>query len=983
MKRVSCYFLNVTLFLVFVSGIVVSNLNAAQAFDDVISSDMSFQGRDMRTGAQSIETKPALRDNNMPTYQDGDRPDFQRRNTDPFSNKRLQDPTQEKDQDFDSDLLKETTKDDARQSTTTRKTLDKDKQKIRITVKVDAGDGLIRLSWQTVGPRKSLDLDDLRYRVMIGFTPEKLTKSIDVGTDTSYTLRDLKNHQVYYVQIAAINREQLKIYKSDELKVIPLPTEDQGSLLEKSFSRKSQTMQDKYEAEPLRRDLRQFGYDFFRNSSQLSGVIDNIPVGDNYILGPGDTLAMSIWGSLNAKLELTVDRNGEIAIPKVGVVKVWGLPFDKAKEAIEKTVSRYYKNFDTNITLGKLRTIQVFVVGEIEMPGAYPVSSLATVVNALAAAGGPTKNGSLRNIKLSRNSKVTEQIDLYDIFLSGDRSKDLRLQNGDTIFVPVIGPVAGVAGEVKRPAIYEIASKQTLSDVLQMAGGVTASGYTGRLQIERFSGNKSRIALDYAPKDGRIDNSTAGIEIQDRDMIKVFPVQESVRQVVSLKGNVVRPGEYQFTKGMRIKDLIAGYADILPESYLESAELTRLAQPDYHKEILSFNLRKALEGVESENIALQEQDSIKVFSRWEMQEKPTVIINGFVVNPGKYDYYPGMTIRDLVSAAGSPKRNALLDMAELSRVEVSNGKATASRHQVNLNKALTGDPEHNMPLKGDDVLIVRGIVGWSDSTDKFIRLKGEVKYPGVYSFGKGEKLSTVIERAGGYTDKAYLRGAKFTRRSVREEQQKRMDEIIARSEKDIAQKQAALASVAASKEELEATKSALDGLLKDLERMRSLKAKGRVVIRLVPQDEFKKSSYDLELEGGDVLEVPPRPNVVSVMGQVYNPTSFVHTPEDSMVENYLNKAGGTTKDAENSELFIIKADGTVFSRQQSSFGLKWSDESKRWSFGSFMSTFMEPGDTLVVPQKLERTAWIRDIKDITTILSQIALTAGTVLIGLR
>jgi len=617
------------------------------------------------------------------------------------------------------------------------------------------------------------------------------------------------------------------------------------------------------------------------------------------------------------------------------------------------------------------------------LPGSYPISTLATVVNALSAAGGPTKNGSLRAIKLTRNGKTAEDIDLYDMFLSGDRSKDIRMQNGDTIFVPVIGPVVAVAGEVKRPAIYETKGTPSLAEVIKMAGGVTASGYTGRIQIERFSGNNSRIVLDYEPKDGQLNGDTAGIRILDRDMVKIFPVQEAVRQVVTLTGNVVRPGEYQFRKGMHVRDVIPAFADLLPESYLESAEITRLALPDYHKEILNFNLRKALEGNEAENIALQEQDTIKVFSHWEMQEKPGVIINGYVVNPGKYDFHPGMTVRDLVSASGSPKRNALLDMAELSRVQVAGDKATATRVQINLGKAISGDPEDNLTLKPDDVLIVRGIEGWNDSTDKFVRLKGEVRYPGVYSVARGERMSSVIARAGGFTDKAYLRGAKFTRRSVQKEQQKRMDEIILRTEKDINQKQAAIASIASSKEELDATKAALEGLQKELDRMKTLQAEGRVVIRLTQLDELKKSSYDLELEGGDVLEIPTRSNVVNVMGQVFNPISFVYVADSSTVENYLNKAGGATNEAEVSEMFIVRADGTVFSRQQSSFGIQWSDEAKQWTLGSFLSSYLEPGDTLVVPQKLERTAWLRDIKDITTIVSQIALTAGTVLIGLR
>jgi len=516
-----------------------------------------------------------------------------------------------------------------------------------------------------------------------------------------------------------------------------------------------------------------------------------------------------------------------------------------------------------------------------------------------------------------------------------------------------------------------------------VAGGVAATGSTARIQVERVANNNSRVALDFEPKDGSLDAALGTVQILDRDMIKVFPVQEATRQVVSLKGNVVRPGEYQYRKGMRLSDLIPDFQALLPESYLQSVEITRLAPPDFHKEILTANLVRAVAGNGTDNILLQEQDTVKVFSRWEMEEKPQVSVNGAVVNPGTYNYYPGMTVRDLITAAGSPKRNAFLETGELSRIVIVGDKANPSRLSLDLVKALAGDPQHNLALQSDDVLIVRSVTDWFDASDKFIKLKGEVRFPGVYSVARGEKLSSVITRAGGFTERAYLRGAKFLRRSVKEAQQKRMEEIIVKTEKDVLQKQAALTSLAASRDELEATKASLDALMKSLERMKELKAEGRVVLRLAAVDELQKSNYDVVIEGGDELEIPARPSVVNVMGQVFNSVSLVYLPEASDVESCLRLAGGVTSDAETDEIYIIKAEGTVCSGQQSSFGPHWSDESRRWGFGSFTSSMLEPGDTLVVPQKIERIAWLREIKDITTIMSQIALTAGTVLIGLR
>lgn len=839
-------------------------------------------------------------------------------------------------------------------------------KKSAVVLKGEPGDGLVKLNWVMLS---KTDDQGLRFSVRFGAESEKYTRTVAVGGGSGYVLRELKNFQPYFIQVVALDRDQNLLFKSDELQVIPLPLDAQGSRIEKAFFKTSPTMLDAIEPEKMRRELKQFGYDFFRNSLQLTSAIDAMPVGADYILGPGDGVSLNAWGAINLRQELTVDRNGDLMIPKVGPVRVWGLPFDKAKTAVGEAMSRYFRNYEMSLTLSKLRTIQVYVVGEVEAPGNYPVSALATVINALAAAGGPSHNGSLRSVRVTRGGQTVAMVDLYDMLMSGDRNKDVQLQNGDTIFVPVIGPVVAVAGEVRRPAIYELNGRTTIPDVLKMAGGVAASGSLGRIQIERLENNSGRIVLDFIPKVGPLEAEVENVELKDRDMLKVFPVQAAVRQVVVLKGNVQQGGEYQFRPGMHLADLIPSTKNLLPESYLDSVEITRISPPDYQRELITVNLRRALAGNETDNLLLQEQDTVKVFSRWDMEEKPRVAVNGAVVNPGPYDYFPGMSVRDLVTAAGSAKRNAFLDQAELSRIVINGDKAQSSRIQLDLGRALAGDPAHNLPLQSDDVLIVRGVIDWQEATDKFVTLKGEVRFPGIYSLARGEKLSSVISRAGGYTEKAYLRGAKFTRRSVREMQQKRMDEISIKSERDIIQKQSALAAVAASKEELEATKAALEGLQRGVAQLKTLRAEGRVVIRLSDSEDLKDSSYDMILEGGDELDIPLRPSVVSVLGYVYNPNSFVFQ-EGEDVGWYLDKTGGAVADAEKSEMYVIRADGTVLSRQQA-------------FFGSFLSASLDAGDTLVVPQKLERVAWTREIKDWTQILANIALTAGTVMLGLR
>ncbi len=855
-------------------------------------------------------------------------------------------------------------------------------KKERITLKAVPEDGIVSLTWTTTGLKLKPESTPFKFTLFYGLESGRYDKKLEIGTATEFKLRELKNNQIYFIKIQGYTSDNTLSIFSNEVSVIPLPDEEAGSLLERSYAANTTTLQDKLEADPFKRKLRQFGYDFFQNSLLIGSASENLPVGEEYILGPGDSVHIDVWGSINSRSELQVDRNGEITIPKVGTVKLWGVSYSQAKEVINRAISKYFKGYGLNVTLGRLRTIQVYVVGDVKAPGTYTISSLGTLINALSLAGGPSKTGSLRTIKLLKKGKVVEMIDLYDMLLSGDRSKDARLENGDTIFVPVIGPVVAVAGEVKRPAIYELKGKTTLKRLLKAAGGITASGYTGRIQVERFEGNSARIALDYVPESGPTDDKLSTVEIQDRDMVKIFPVNRALRRVVTVKGSVARPGEYQFKEGMRLLDLIPNYEALQPETYLGSVKLIRLALPDFHKEALSCNLAKALAGDLNENILLQEQDTVIVYSRMDAVEKPFVSISGEVLHPGFYDFYDNLRVRDLITDAGSLKMNAYLERAELTRILTKGGVASSIRMEINLPSALAGDPLHNLILQPNDSLIVRGISNWLEANNRFVTLKGEVTFPGIYSIMKGEKFSSVITRAGGFTNKSYLHGAKFTRRSVQESQQKRMDEIIAKSEKDILNKQAALSSLAASKEELEATRASLESLLKSLEKLKAGKAEGRVVIHLASLDEFKRTPYDIELMGGDILEIPVTPNVVNVMGDVYNTTTLIHMP-DKKVAYYLQKAGGPTRDADESQIYVIKADGTVMSREQSSFGIRWDEEGQQWNFGGFMATSVEPGDTLVVPKKIERIAWLREIKDITTIISQIALTAGMVLVGLK
>lgn len=830
----------------------------------------------------------------------------------------------------------------------------------------EPGDAEILLNWYTTEQGSGTPVS---FTVSYRSEQEQAEKKLEQIRESRVRLRGLVNNQLYFIEVSGYGANGQLVATSEQLTLAPLPADQLISPLERSFAAGALSIPSK----GVRREVRQFGYDFFNNSGAASQ--DNIPVGADYVVGPGDALRIDLWGALQARYELEVDRNGEIAIPRVGPVKVWGLSYSQLHPVLDKAVSRYFKGHELNVTLGKLRSIQVFVVGEVHAPGAYTVSSLASAINALSAAGGPSKNGSLRQVRLLRGGKLIQEIDLYAMFLTGDRSRDLRVENGDTLFVPVIGPVAAVAGEVKRPAIYELNGETSLSSLIEMAGGIGAAGDKGRIQVERLEGNSARVILDHLPREGELLQELSRVAVSDRDLVKVFPFYDEARGVVTLSGNVTRPGQYQYREGMTLRDLIPDYGALLPESYLGAVEVMRLELPDRHREKLSVNLGKALEGDSKENLALREKDQVKVFSLWQMQERPMVSVSGQVVKPGRYPFYPQMTVRDLLTEAGSLKRNALLSSAELTRVEVRDGAALSTRVNLDLNRVLAADPGANLTLQPDDMLIVRGITQWLEASDRLVTLSGEVRYPGSYSIAKGERLSSVIARAGGFTERAYLRGARFTRESVREMQQKRMDEVIAKSEREIMKKQAELPTLASSSEDLQATRLSLDLLMKSLEKLKQARAEGRIVLRLKHPEELSLSEYDLALTGGDHLEVPLTPSVVNVLGQVYNPTTFVYR-ERNNVASYLRDSGGPLPDAEECEMYIVRADGIVAGRQSSSLG--WDEPGGGWNWGGFTSRSLLPGDTLVVPQKLERIAWLREIKDITTIVSQVALTAGTI-----
>ncbi|MCK4935984.1 MAG: SLBB domain-containing protein [Elusimicrobiales bacterium] len=616
--------------------------------------------------------------------------------------------------------------------------------------------------------------------------------------------------------------------------------------------------------EDVETKIKQFGYDLFLNPPSTFAPADNIPLSSDYIVGPGDELRISVWGKIEGSWEVQIDRNGNIALPKVGIIGIAGLSLSEFKETLKKEFSKYYTGFKMNITFGSLRSIRVYIVGNARKPGAYTVSSLSTLVNALFAAGGPNKNGSMRDIKIKRNGKTVVTFDLYDLLIKGDKSKDIRLLPEDVIFIPPVGPLTAIAGKIKNPAIYEIKDETKLTDLIDMAGGFTNTAFRGRVAMQRIFNH-------------------------------------------------------------RFTDFFEG-------------ELSEIAEDS------------------SKNAILQDGDLIQVLAIG--REDSAINLAGAVVYPGKFGIKQGeTTFKSIIKLAGGLKRQASNE-AEITRVKLSSSGVLTERFNINLEDILN-DASRDFELYSNDHIMIKPIADWK--LYKMVDVSGEVKHPGVYTVKKGEKLSSVLKRVGGFTNQAYAKGIVFTRESVREQQQKNLEEIANRLEKQLLVEGSAKIGAAISQEDINAKKIEMDSKTKFVESIRNLKANGRVYIKFKAIKKLEGSDYDIEMEESDSIFIPSKSSVINVSGAVMAQGSYVYSARN--FKNYVNMAGGYAEYADKGRTFILRADGSAIKAKKC----------------CLFTTKVGPGDTIVVPEKFSRVAWLRGIRDITQILMNVALTAGVVI----
>ena len=727
--------------------------------------------------------------------------------------------------------------------------------------------------------------------------------------------------------------------------------------------------------------LKPFGYDLFEGEPSTFAPVSDIQVPVDYIVGPGDTLDIQLYGSNEQKsYELTVERDGRINFPKLGPIMVSGMTFDNAREVIEQRVEKQLIGSRVSVTIGDLRSIRVFVLGEAEKPGSYTVSGLSTMTNALFVSGGVKKIGSLRNIELKRNGRLVTTLDLYDLLLRGDTSGDQQLLPGDVIFIPPIGKTVSVFGSVRRPAIYELKSEHTVEQAIAMAGGLSPDADATQGQLERLLSSRAyqmqNVNLTSAAgRDTLLDNG---------DKLRVPEIRPTLENSVKLSGYVYRPGQFEYHAGLRLTDVLHSFDELKPEADVHYVMIRRQIPPEQHIEVVSADLKRALAAPGTvADPQLRPRDEIVVFNlsasrarilepiirALELQanpEKPeqVVSIDGRVKAPGRYPLEPTMHVSDLIRAGGSLADSAFLGKAELTRYSVVDGdKRKTELITVDLAAIKQGNLTADLLLRPYDTLVIKPIPMWMEPGT--IELAGEVRFPGKYPIHQGETLHSVLIRAGGFTDAAFPYGAVFIREELKKREKDQLDMLANRMQDDLAA--LSLRAVAGSAFGNGGGGAAAgQGLIVGqqlLSQLRATKPVGRLVIDL--RTVIKQpagSPEDVILKDGDTLIVPKMTDEVTILGEVQSPTSHVFIAGLTR-DDYISKSGGTTQNADHKRIYIVRANGDVVAGYRSGW------------FRRSQSFEMRPGDTIVVPLDTYRVPALPLWQAITTIIYNLAIGA--------
>ena len=627
--------------------------------------------------------------------------------------------------------------------------------------------------------------------------------------------------------------------------------------------------------------LKPFGYDLFEGVPSTFAPVSDIQVPVDYIVGPGDTLVIQLYGNEPSRYELTVERDGRLNFPKLGPIMVSGMSFDAVRAAIDERVSKQMVGSHVSVTMGELRSIRVFVLGEAEKPGSYTVSGLSTMTNALFVSGGVKKIGSLRNVALKRNGRLVTTLDLYDLLLHGDTAGDRQLLPGDVIFIPPIGNTISVDGAVRRPAIYELKGEKTVAQAVEIAGGLLPDADMKLGQLERILPSRSREMRN-------IDLTTAAgraMEVANGDTVRIPLIRPTLENSVVLSGYVFRPGQFQYHAGMRLSDVLGSFDELRPNADQGYIMIRREIPPDERVEVVSADLRRALGARGSDaDPELRPRDRIFVFDlssdrerilapiirELQLQaspEKPeqVVSIDGRVKAPGHYPLEPSMHVSDLIRAGGSLDDSAFRGQAEITRYEVRDGDARKTELiSVDLAAVRRGDAGSDVLLRPYDVLVVKPIPQWVEPG--MIELAGEVRFPGKYPIRRGETLSSALQRAGGLTDLAFADGAVFIREELKKREKDQLEMLANRMQSDLAA--LSLEAVTSSAATNSSGGAAAQGLAVGqqlMAQLRETKPVGRLVIDLSRVMKGPAGvSEDVVLRDGDKLMIPKQTQEITI-----------------------------------------------------------------------------------------------------------------------
>ena len=714
-----------------------------------------------------------------------------------------------------------------------------------------------------------------------------------------------------------------------------------------------------------------YGVSLFERDVSTFAPTDDALVPDEYRLGVGDQLIVQLFGKENATYTLGVGRDGSVNFPKLGAITVTGLTFEDARALIDTRVSQQLIGVEAVVTLGRLRAIGVFMAGEVRVPGAYSVSALTTVTQALFQAGGVTDIGSLRNIQVRRGGKIVTIFDVYDLLMRGDPSGDIRLQSGDVLFVPTIDSVVEIRGEVRRPMAYELVGGETVADLINMAGGFTKAAFADLAVLIRTS---LEGGLPTAESVNLLKSKTTSLSLRDGDILQVPSTGDTLANGVSVEEAVYRPGSFGWRSGMRVSELIGNAErDLLPIADLTYSLIVRVKNELLDIEVMQFSLIESLlEPGSDKDPLLNVRDQILVFAVPDLEEvaasefsrqallapvlqkltiqaregEPTLAatISGAVKAPGQYPILKDYVVDDLVEAAGGLLESADLGTAELRRT-VANATGSVDFRYIDVRFDSSGRVATGTRLQSRDIVTVREIPDWNRE-DK-ISVRGAVLFPGTYVISPGETIASVIERAGGLTDLAFPEGAIFNRM------------VIARREAERAQAFAAdIRQTYASRLLTEETTSTgLEEVLLITEQLDTFEGQGRLLIDL-PAALSGNAESDYEVEDGDELIIPRSSDTVSVVGEVRQPGTHIFQAGLS-VEDYILLSAGVTRRSDESAIYIVRANGSVTTIDSS-----W------WRFSEAGMQTLRPGDSIVVPVDSQHKESLAQWREVTQIIYQ-------------